>query len=104
VLDDAGRRAQAAPRERAHPRLQLLQRERLGHVVVGAQVQALDALLDAVGRGEDQHRHAAAAPAQLAQHLEAVHLGQAQVQDQQVELVRRQRGVGLAAAATWSTA
>jgi hypothetical protein len=73
--------------------------KRLGHVVVGAQIQPLDPLLDAVGRGEDQHRQAAAAAAQLAQHLEAVHARQPQVQDHQVELVGRQCSVGFGAGA-----
>src|SRR6218665_2522384 len=40
VLDEAGGRAEPAPRQRAHARPQLLQRERLGHVVVGPPGQA----------------------------------------------------------------
>jgi hypothetical protein len=61
-------------------------------------VQALDALVHAVGGGQDQHRQGGAARAQLAQHLEAVQARQAEVQDQQVELVRGEGGVGLGAA------
>jgi hypothetical protein len=91
--------AHAAAREGAHARFQLGQRKRLGHVVVGAHSPGPDALFDAVGGREDQHRQRRAAPAQALEHLQAVHLGQAQVQDQQVELaVGQQRGIGLAAA------
>jgi hypothetical protein len=53
-----------APRTSAHARLEFGQRERLGHVVVGAEVQALHAFVDAVGRGQDQHGHHGAARAQ----------------------------------------
>ncbi|MCY1545648.1 hypothetical protein D9M68_816000 [compost metagenome] len=99
MADGVGGAAHAAAGEGAHACFEFLQRERLGHVVVGAVVQALDAFLDGVGRREDQHRHLRAARAQLAQHLQPVHPGQAQVEDQQVELVvGHQRGVGLGAA------
>ena len=50
---------------------------------------------DAVGRREDQHRSAVAAPAQPLQHLEAVQLGQAEIEDYKVKGVRRQRDIGL---------
>src|SRR6185295_15649815 len=39
------------------------------------------------------------ARAELAQHLEAVHLRQPEIEDEEIELVRGERGVGLAAAA-----
>jgi hypothetical protein len=45
-----------APRRvSARTRASSSQRERLGHVVVGAEVEALDALVDAVGGRQDQH-------------------------------------------------
>src|SRR5438093_13361985 len=99
MLDDGGRGAQPAAAQPPDARFQLLQREGLGHVVVGAEIEALDALLDAVGRRENQHRQRRAARAQLAQHFEAVQLGQAEVEDQQIELVSRESRIGLAAAA-----
>ena len=99
MFDDARRRAQTAPRECAHTCFELLQRERFGHVVIGTEVQPLHALLDAVGCGEDEHRHAGATRAQLAQHIKAVHAWQTQVQDHQVKFVRRKRRISFTAAA-----
>jgi hypothetical protein len=99
VFDDGGAAAGAAPGQGPHPRLQLGQRERLGHVIVGAQVEAVDALLDRIGRRQDQHRQQRGTRAQAAQHLQPGHFGQAQVQDQQVEFLGRQGGVGLLAVA-----
>ena len=40
-----------------------------------------------VARGEEDHRHAVGAGAQLAQHLEAVHVGQHDVEQDQVRTV-----------------
>ena len=64
----AGRAAQQRPQ----PRLELLERERLDEVVVGARVQAGDAVVDRVARGEHQHRRAVAGVAQPPAHLEPV--------------------------------
>ena len=44
--------------------------------LLGDAIQAADAILDGVARGEDQHRQRVAARAQLAQHLEARQTGQ----------------------------
>ena len=49
-----------APDQRAQPREHLLHAERLGDVVVGAAVDALDLLVPAAARGQHQHRHAQA--------------------------------------------
>ena len=84
-----GLTAGAAACERAHARFQLLQRERLGQIVVGAQVEPAHAVLDAVLRGENQHGQLAAPAAQALQHLESAHLRQADVQDEQVEFEAR---------------
>ena len=98
VFDGAGGAAHAATAECAHARLELLQAEGLGHVVVSAIVQTLDALFNAVGRREYQHRHGRAAGPQALEHLQPVHARQAQVQDQQVKLgVGHQRSIALAA-------
>ena len=75
------------PQARAHAGEQLLEHERLGHVVVGAAVEPGHGVDDLVARGEDQHRQLLAARAQRAQHGEAVLAGQADVEDQQVELL-----------------
>jgi hypothetical protein len=90
--------AQPAPRERADAGFEFLQRERFGHVVIGAEIEAGDALLDAVGRGQDQHRYGRAACTQPAQNLQPVQPRQAEVEDQQIELVRCQCRIGLGAA------
>jgi hypothetical protein len=72
---------------RAHAREQLLEAERLGHVVVGAALEPGDLVADVVAGGEDHDRHSLARGAQLAQHRRAVLAGQPEVEDQQVELV-----------------
>ena len=47
-----------APGEGAQARRELLERERLDEVVVGARVEAGDPVVDGVARGEDEDRHA----------------------------------------------
>ncbi|MCY1350503.1 hypothetical protein D9M69_367380 [compost metagenome] len=84
--------AGTAAQQGAHPRQQLGEGERLDQVVVGAQLQALHAVGDAVAGGEEQHRHAAAGLAQAAQDLPAVAAGQHHVEDDQV-MVAGQRQV-----------
>jgi hypothetical protein len=74
--------------------LQFSQVEGLGEVVVGAQVQALDPVLDAVPGGEDEHGGQVARRPVPAQHLQAIQPGQAQVQDDQVEAAGPQQGQG----------
>ena len=53
--------ASAPAQQRAHARHQLAQRERLDEVVVGAGVEAGDAVVDRVARGQHQDRAAVAA-------------------------------------------
>ena len=57
-------------------------RERLGDVVVGAQLEAEHAVDLAVAGGEEQHRHVLVG-ADAAAHLEAVDVGQADVEHHQ---------------------
>src|SRR5262249_50689839 len=57
-------------------RQQLGEGERLHQVVVGAGVEAGDAIVDRIARGEQQDRRGHAAPAQLAEQREAVELGE----------------------------
>ena len=98
VFDGGGGAAHAAARECTNPSFEFLQAEGLGHVVVRAVVQALDAFFHAVSRSQDQHRHAAAPGPQAFQDFEAVHFRQTQIQDDQVEFIRgHERGIGLAA-------
>ena len=73
---------------RAQPGEQLVHAERLGHVVVGAGVEGLD-LVGAVGpAGQHQDRHVGPA-AQPGDDLDAVHVGQAEVEDDDVGRVAR---------------
>jgi hypothetical protein len=90
-----------AAQQRAQARQQLGQLEGLDHVVVGAQVQALHAVVQRVARGEDQHRHVLAGhlAAQAPRELQAVHVGQADVDDGGVEHLGAQHFLGPLAAA-----
>ena len=96
-LDERRLAARGASREGAYPRFQLLERERLGEVIVRPEVEAAHTGFDTVLRGEDQDGQLAAAPAKALQDLEAVHPGKADVEDQQVEFEARYRAIGLGA-------
>ena len=64
--------ARAGPAQhRPHAGQQLAQRERLGHVVVGAQLEAAHAIDLLAARGEHDDRHVDARGAQLAAHVPA---------------------------------
>ena len=60
-----------------------------GADLAAAKVEAAHPVIDRVARGEHQHRHAPLGGAQAAQHLEAVHLRQADVEDHQIEALLR---------------
>ena len=75
---------------------QLVHAERLGDVVVGAGVEGVD-LVDAVGAtGQHQDRHVGPAP-ESGDHLGAVHVREAEVEDDHVRRVGRGRLERLAA-------
>ena len=76
----------------ADPGDHLLEGERLGHVVVAAERQALDLVLGRVLGGEEQHRRADAVLPQPADDAEAVEAGHHHVEDEQVG-PERLRGV-----------
>ena len=88
----ADREQRAGPdRSRARPAHQpaepgddLLEAERLGHVVVPAGGEPGDAVLDGVPGGQEQHRHVGGVGAQAAQHLEAVDVGEHHVEHDDV--------------------
>ena len=67
----------------AQPGQQLVHAEGLGDVVVGARVERLDLLVGGVPGRQHQDRHPGPA-AQPLDHLDAVHVGQAQVEDDHV--------------------
>ena len=88
-----------ASEQRAQPRAQLLERERLDEVVVGARVQSGDAVRDGVARGEHEHGRVVAGRAQPAADLQPVRLGHQHVEDDRVrrlvgERVERRAAVG----------
>ena len=73
-----------------HPGHQLTGAERLGHIVVRSQTQATD-LVNVILLGRDhQNRYILFLPDPLA-YLEAVHLGQHQVQNNQIIIPRQRR-------------
>ena len=77
--------ARRAPaQQRAHAREQLLALERLDQVVVGADVEPLDARIQRVARGEHEDRRVVLVAPQLAGDLDAVHAGQTEVEHDQV--------------------
>ena len=94
MADDpaAGRIGQVAVRaaqQRLDPAHQLAQAERLGQVVVGAELEADDLVDLVVARGQDEDRHLGAGRAQAAQDLEPVDARQADVEHDEVgRLVR----------------
>ena len=96
---DLERLRHPAAQQRADPGQQLGQPERLGHVVVGARVQADDEV-DLVGAGgQHQHGQLGAVGAQAPADLQAVHAGQPEVEHEQVDSlggggVEHRRAVG----------
>jgi hypothetical protein len=84
----------------AQSRVQLLERERLGEIVVRAGIEAGNAVRHPVPRGQHENGHAHAAPAEIAAHRETVPLRQSHVEHQRVVLVHRgevERAVSLCA-------
>ena len=77
ALGVSGRAAQ----QRAHARQNFLEVERLGDIIVGAGIETLHLVAPAVARGENEHRHGAAGAPPSLQHRDAVHLRQADVED-----------------------
>ena len=83
-----GRSAGRRRRERAQAGEQLVERERLREVVVGADVEARHAIGDRVACRQHQHGRPDAVGAQPATRLEAVDLGQHDVEHDRVVVVR----------------
>jgi len=70
---------------------QLVDSERLRHVVVGARVESRDLLLLLADHGEDEHR-GVAPPTQLTADLDAAFAGQNEIQDDAVRGAHRRLG------------
>ncbi|MNS90933.1 hypothetical protein D3C72_1250050 [compost metagenome] len=75
-FDQGLRLARAPPAEGAHARREFGQFKGFGDVIVGAGVQARNAVFDAVARGKDQYGDLIAVLAQLPQHIKPAHAGQ----------------------------
>ena len=84
-FDGVAIEAIAAACQGAHARQQLGQHERLDQVIVGATIEAAQALFQRIAGAEDQHRQARRA--QPGQQIEAIAIGQAQVQQHQFATV-----------------
>src|SRR3954464_7379559 len=80
ALGVAGRTTQQG----ADAREDLLEMERLRDIVVGAGVEALDLVAPAIACGQDENRHGPAGPTPGLEHRDAVHLGQADIEDDRV--------------------
>ena len=83
--------------ERPHPRDQLDEGERLGQVVVGAEREARDLVLDRAARGQHDHPGEHALVGELAADLVAGHARQVAVEHDDV--VARQRRLAVAVVA-----
>ena len=87
----------SAPDQGAHACLEFGQFERLAQIVVGAQVEPLDAVGQCVACSQNQHRRGAAAAAEPLDHLEAVDARQAEIKNHQIVILDRQDAVSLLA-------
>src|SRR5207302_11049525 len=77
--------ARLPAQERAQTRQQLLQAEGLGEVIIGAEVQTLDAILDRIARAQNDDRLIEAAAAPLPQELQPVAVREAEIEHDGVE-------------------
>jgi hypothetical protein len=66
---------------------QLILVEWLGHIVVGAEAEAADLVLDAGETRQDQDRRLDLGDAQRAQHLIPAHVGEVEVQQNDVVVI-----------------
>ncbi len=66
---------------------QLFAVERLGHVVVGPEAEAADLAVHLGNARQDQHRRLNLGDAQLLEHVVTVHVGQVQIQQDDVVIV-----------------
>ena len=84
-------RIRKAPERRANAREQLLDRKRLGQVVVGTSIERADLVRVLAARRDHDDRHARPCAHRL-HHLDAVHIGQAQIEQHDARCLRRGGG------------
>ena len=87
---------QLMAQRRPHPGEQLVHAERLGHVVVGAEIERLDLAGFVAAAGEDDDGNAFVARADRAQQIVAQRIGQAEIENDQVGSLFQQIERGLA--------
>jgi len=83
--------AAGAAQHRAYAGDELLQAERLGHVVVAADGEAFDLLLRRVACGQEHDRHVMAVGAEPLDHREAVAVGEHDIEHHEVGAERLRR-------------
>ena len=71
---------------------QLIERERLGDVVDGTELEALELYRKIAARGQDQHREIGLLSVKFPQGVQAAQPWQQQVEDDQVVLARKRTG------------
>src|SRR5215813_6666945 len=86
-----------APEKRSHSRFELGERERLRQIVFGAEIEPVHAIFDRVARGENENHRRGVSRAQAAQHLEAIEIGQPDVEHDEIELFVGERSICLLA-------
>jgi hypothetical protein len=83
----AGHRAAGTtPQACAEADAELVEGERLGQIVVGSSVEAAHAIADVAASGEDDDRDTGATSAEAPKEIQAVEVGQAEVEQDRVGL------------------
>jgi hypothetical protein len=95
IIRSPARPPARAAQQRAQSHHQLLQIEGLGQVVIGARLKTGHLVLDGAACGEDEHRHIPPLRAPVAQQVDAVAIGQAQVQHAGIKVTAGHVGSGL---------
>ena len=62
--------------------------ERFGQIIIGPEPKPLDLAFGIVRAGQDQNRRIDACEPQLTQHIMAIHIGQTEVQQNEVVIVK----------------
>ena len=89
--EDRRRLAAGASDQRAQSRGQLVEIDGLDDIIVSAGVESLDAVIDGIAGGQNQHRRAQSLSAHLAQHCETIDFRQPQIEHDGGKRVAAQR-------------
>ena len=76
--------ADRTAQQRANARQHLFEMKRLGHVIIGAGIEALNLVAPAIARSKQQHRHGASRAPPRFQNGNTVHLGETDVENDRV--------------------